>query len=140
MAEVHMPHAARPDESQNVHTETSDVDIRGILGFGAALVVAAVIIHVAIWVLFRYFDAREARHVVPVYPLAAAPAGRFPPEPRLQTNPRQDLRDLRAREDEILRSYGWVDRNAGIVRIPIDEAMRLTVQRGLPARSTGAQR
>jgi len=37
-------------------------------------------------------------------------------------------------EQRTLTTYGWVDRNAGIVRIPIDEAMRLTTQRGLPAR------
>jgi len=58
-----------------------------------------------------------------------------PPEPRLQTTPREDLRELRAREEEILGSYGWVDKTTGVVRIPIDEAMKLTLQRGLPARS-----
>jgi hypothetical protein len=68
------------------------------------------------------------------YPLAVGEGNRLPPEPRLQTNPREDLRDLRAKEDAILESYGWVDRNAGVVRIPIDEAMKLTVQRGLPSR------
>ena len=58
----------------------------------------------------------------------------MPPEPRLQTNPREDLRALRAREDAVLNSYGWVDKTAGVVRIPIDEAIKLTVQRGLPVR------
>jgi len=47
---------------------------------------------------------------------------------------------MRAREDEILTTYGWVDRNAGIVRIPIDAAMKLTLERGLPARSENEQR
>src|SRR5262249_13572289 len=54
--------------------------------------------------------------------------------PRLQANPRQDMRDLRESKDERLTTYGWVDRNAGVVRIPIDEAMKLTLQRGLPSR------
>ena len=67
-------------------------------------------------------------------PLAADQQTRLPPEPRLQTNPREDLRLLREQEDAILKSYGWVDRPAGVVRIPIEEAMKLTVQRGLPAR------
>ena len=40
-------------------------------------------------------------------------------------------------QDAALRSYGWVDKNAGIVRIPIDEAIRLTLQRGLPTRKGG---
>jgi len=61
---------------------------------------------------------------------------RLPPEPRLQTNPRQELSDMRAKENVTLYSYGWVDKTAGIVRIPISEAMKLTVERGLPARQT----
>ena len=68
------------------------------------------------------------------YPLASSQGDRLPPEPRLQTNPREDLRTLRAKEDELLGSYGWVDKNAGVVRIPIEDAMKLTVERGLPAR------
>ena len=64
-----------------------------------------------VFVLFRYFDAREARPVTPEYPLAVEQENRLPPEPRLQINPRQDLADLRAREDQALSSYGWVDKN-----------------------------
>jgi hypothetical protein len=135
MSELHLPHAH--DETSHVHHEESDVEIRGILGFGAGLIVAAVLISFAMWVLFKYFDAREAHRVVPLYPLAAAQENRVPPDPRLQTNPREDMNELRAREDEILTSYGWVDRNAGIVRIPIEEAMKMTVERGLPVRQGG---
>ena len=77
---------------------------------------------------------REARARRAEYPLAAAQENRLPPEPRLQTNPREDLRELaRAAKTQILDVYGWVDRNAGVVRIPIDEAMKLTLERGLPA-------
>lgn len=131
MAEVHLPHAH--DETSHAHHEESDADIRGILLFGAGLIVAAVVISFATWVLFKYFDAREARRVVPMYPLAAQET-RVPPGPRLQTNPREDMRELRTRDEEILTSYGWVDKNAGIVRIPIDEAMKLVLERGLPTR------
>ena len=137
MTELHRPHAAQAGDATSkpeVHHEESDVDIRAILLFGAGLIVAAVLIHLLVYVLFRYFDVREAQRVTPQYPLAIAQENRVPPEPRLQTNPRQDLADLRAKEDELLNSYGWVDRNAGIVRIPIDEAIRLTLQRGLPSR------
>ena len=62
----------------------------------------------------------------------------MPPEPRLQTNPRAGPRAICARsEDEVLDSYGWVDKNAGVVRIPIDEAMKLTLERGLPRDGAG---
>jgi hypothetical protein len=127
----HPENFANPDVSH----ETSDVNIRAILGFGAALVVVAAVVHLLIYVLFGYFNARENAKVPAEYPLAATEGHREPPEPRLQTNPRQDLADLRAKEDDTLGSYGWVDKNAGIVRIPIDAAVKLTLQRGLPSRT-----
>jgi len=119
---------------QKVHHETSDVNITGIIGFGVGLLAVAVIVHLLIFALFRHFESRESARVPAEYPLARSQGDRVPPEPRLQTDPRQDLSDLRAKEDEWLGSYGWVDRNAGVVRIPIDEAMKLTLERGLPAR------
>jgi hypothetical protein len=139
MAEVHAPHAHEHGENPTVHHETTDVNIRGILAFGAALIVAAIIIHVVVWVMFRYMDARQAARTPPQYPLAAEQEVRVPPEPRLQTNPREDLKALRDQEQQTLSSYGWVDKNAGVVRIPIDEAMKLTLQRGLPARQQSPQ-
>ena len=132
MADTRSTHA-RADHAV-VHHETSDVNITGIIGFGVGLLVTAAIVHLLVFVLFRYFEIREGARVPAEYPLARSQEGRVPPEPRLQTNPRQDLSDLRAKEDEWLGSYGWVDRNAGVVRIPIDEAMKLTLERGLPAR------
>jgi len=133
MAELHLPHhgdAPHGDENPEVHHETSDVNIRAILGFG----VVSIGLNFIVWLLFQYFASREAQRVPPEYPLAVSQGERMPPEPRLQTAPREDLRELRASEDELLSSYGWVDRNAGIVRIPINEAMRLTLERGLPSR------
>src|SRR5471032_319166 len=106
-----------------VHHEQSDVNIRAIVGFGAGLIVTAVVVYVLIFVLFRYFDRRESAKVPAEYPLAAAQGQREPPEPRLQTDPRQDMSDFRATEDDVLGSYGWVDKKAGAVRIPIDVAM-----------------
>lgn len=134
-------HGFPPGDHDNpdVHHEASDVNVRAILGFGAGLLVAAVLIHLMVWLLFLYFSGRETTRDAADYPLAAGQATRVPPEPRLQTNPREDMRALRAREEEILSSYGWVDKTTGVVRIPIDEAMKLTLQRGLPARSAAGE-
>jgi hypothetical protein len=55
--------------------------------------------------------------------------------PRLQISPSDDLRTLREREDTDLNTYGWVDRSRGVVRIPINRAMDLLLERGLPVRS-----
>jgi hypothetical protein len=134
-------HRANPENLVNpdVSHETSDVNIRAILGFGAALFVVAAIVHLLIYVLFGYFNSREGVKQPVEYPLAASQGDRRPPEPRLQTDPRQDLADLRAKDSDLLGSYGWVDKNAGVVRIPIDAAMKLTLERGLPSRQ-GATR
>ncbi len=113
--------------------EESDVNVRAVLGFGLGLLVAGAAIYVLVGLLFGYYT-REASKARRVYPLAAYQQGQLPPQPRLQTHPREDMRELRRREDAVLGSYGWVDRDAGIARIPIDEAMKLTVQRGLPTR------
>jgi hypothetical protein len=138
MAELHLPHPAGAprDEMENpdVHHETSDVNIRAILGFGAGLIGVTIVVLFLVWLLFGYFTSREAHQAPAEYPLAASQGERMPPEPRLQSAPREDLRELRAGEDEVLRGYGWVDKNAGIVRIPIDQAIRLTLERGLPTR------
>jgi len=138
MAERHQPHTADAahgtQQHATLHHEESDANIGGVLAFGAGLIVVCALASLLVFVIFRYFDAREA-HGVPVeYPLDIGQRDRVPPEPRLQTNPREDLRELRAKEDELLGSYGWVDKSAGVVRIPIEDAMKLTVERGLPAR------
>jgi hypothetical protein len=139
MAELHHPHAGGmptgPTDNVEVQHEESDVDIRAIFGFGAALIVVGIVVSVVVLLLFNFLDGRANQQVQAAYPLAAGQQEeRLPPEPRLQTDPREDLATLRAREDEALRSYGWVDRNGGVVRIPIDRAIELTLERGLPSR------
>jgi hypothetical protein len=120
--------------------ETSDASVAGLFGFGAGLLIAGAIILFCVWLLFQFFASREGQVAPAEYPLSAGQQARLPPEPRLQTNPRQDLADLRAREDAVLGTYGWVDKTTGVVRIPIDEAMKLTVERGLPARAEGGKK
>jgi hypothetical protein len=83
--------------------------------------------------LYRFFGRREAREQEPaaslVKPDAAAPAPAFP---RLVTSEPAALAAFRAQEDELLTSYGWVEKDRGIARMPIAEAMRIVAERGLP--------
>jgi hypothetical protein len=138
MAELNLPHSGNPPggatDNVEVHHEESDVNIAAIFGFGGGLIVVAAVVLLVVYVLFGFFDGRARLGAPAEYPLAVQQGDRLPPEPRLQTNPREDLSELRAREDGILESYGWVDKNAGVVRIPIEVAMKLTLERGLPAR------
>ena len=115
--------------------ETRDADVRviALLCLGLLILIGGVLL--LLGGIYEYFAARQVRSGVPFS--APAVIRQLPPEPRLQVSPARDLQEMRAREDEVLHSYGWVDRQAGIVRIPIDRAIDLLAERGLPARTTG---
>jgi hypothetical protein len=66
------------------------------------------------------------------YVADADPQALEPPAPRLQVVPEQDLASFRAQEDAILGSYAWVEKDRDVVRIPVEEAMRIVAERGLP--------
>jgi hypothetical protein len=95
--------------------------------------VSGLVISVLVWALFLYFSEQATRRGSTA---AGLTQHTLPPPPRLQTNPRGDLLELREAEDRVLATYGWVDRKAGVVRIPIEQAMKLTVERGLPSRTS----
>jgi hypothetical protein len=115
--------------------ERRDVSLRTVAAFLGGLIISVGVVLLLMAWLFDYFAVRAARHDVPPSPLAEP--RQIPPEPRLQVNPGADLRAMRAEENAVLGSYGWVDRKAGIVRVPIDRAMALLAQRGLPAPAKG---
>jgi hypothetical protein len=122
-----------PDHPAVAHEE-SDVNVRAILGFGAGLLVLAVAVQLFVWWLFGFYSRQADRAEARVFPLAAERQNELPPEPRFQRAPQEDMRALREREQAMLKGYGWVDQGAGVVRIPIEDAMRIVVERGLPAR------
>jgi len=112
--------------------EASDVSIRSIVRFGIALAIAMALVSVAMWGLFRFFEAEQEKSREPMPPMVAANLRRTPSGPRLEPDPLAPRRAVQAREDAVLTSYGWVDPKAGVARIPIDRAMELLVERGLP--------
>lgn len=115
--------------------EPNAVSIPGVVKFFVWLSTAIVVAALSMWGLLHYFDARKAREAPPPSPLATGP--RLPPEPRLQgapgsaRSPSEDIRRFREREDQMLDSYGWIDRQNGVIRIPIEQAKRLILQKGL---------
>ena len=123
-----------PEDNPEVLHEESDVDVGAILRWGAALAVIAVIVHVFLYWLVGVYNRQAEQARTMVYPLATGQ----PDEPLaglvLQPNPQQDMRELRARQEAQLERYEWVNKEAGIARVPIEDAMRIVVERGLPAR------
>ena len=109
--------------------EHSDVAIRPIVVAGVGLTIALFVVAGLMLGLYDVFAAREARLSPPANPLAAAEGPRLPPQPRLQVHPVRDLRELREAENNILDHYAWVDKSAGVVRIPIDRAIDLLAAR-----------
>ncbi len=135
----HSSHANVPPSTSTSGVEEDVIDFKGVYGFGIGLAVVTIIAHLLmLWMFKAEVAAVDAANPPRVYPLAVLQDDRQPPEPRLQTNPRQDLADLRAAEAGVLTGYGWVDRNNQVVRIPVADAMRLTLQRGLPSRPDAA--
>ena len=115
--------------------EERDVNIFAIGKFGVALVVLIVVSLTALWGLLNLFKGRVNKEFTPSPETRQTPRiTKLPPSPRLQQNPRVDLRVVQAEEAKQLHSYGWVDRGNGVVRIPIERAMEIVAQRGLPSR------
>jgi hypothetical protein len=112
--------------------EQTDVRPGAIVRFAIGLVVVIAVASVALLGLFAVLAKQQRRHDPPPPPLAR-PTGDVPPMPRLQVTPLQDLEQVRSQAEEELNSYGWVDARAGIVRIKIDDAIRILAQRGLPS-------
>lgn len=122
-----------PDVS--IGHEERDVSAGPIALSVVGLAVVGVAALVAMLLLFTVLARWQAAQSNPPSPLAATYGLKEPPAPRLQTDPRQDLVDLRARDGAAIHSYAWVDKQAGIVRIPVERAIALLAERGLPARS-----
>jgi hypothetical protein len=126
--------------------EHQDVSSRPVYGFLISLVVVGVLIYYIMWGMFHFLNAYNRKNEAAVSPMVQAeqdtrePDGAHTnrkiqsefPEPRLEDNERTELAPFRYQEEQTLNSYGWVDQNAGVARIPITKAMEVIAQHGLP--------
>jgi uncharacterized membrane protein len=131
----------RPDLSipENRH-EHRDVNVFALGKFAIGLIIVTIFCIGLVAGVFQYLLHREGGIPISRMEAPAQDARQLPPEPRLEETPALDLQQMRSAEQKLQTSYGWLDESAGIVRLPIDRAMDLVVQRGLPARpQAGAQ-
>jgi hypothetical protein len=126
--------------------ERRDVSAAPILYFLLSLVVAGLAITFFVDGIYRYLEKRSNAEQTPVSPLIVNPSAdtrELPseyktylkqnfPAPQLEVDERGQLDKIRIDEAQTLSSYDWIDQKAGTVRIPIDRAMDLLAQRGLP--------
>jgi hypothetical protein len=128
--------------------EHQDLSPRSILYFLLILGLATIFCIFLLRGVYEFLDKREhalqppvnplitnvpedTRHVAPGYPQTVFP------DPKLEEDERTQLNGIRMAEERTLYSYGWVNEQQGVVHIPIDRAMDLLVQKGLPVQPQG---
>lgn len=102
--------------------ETSDMSVAYVAYFGIALIIGAVLVFTGVWWIYSVF----AGHIE----TATQQPAQLPPQPRLQISPESDNRAYLEEEKKVLTTYGWIDRDKGVAKIPIDRAMDLLLSRG----------
>lgn len=127
-----MTKAAKQNPTKPNH-ELSDAKLRPILWSGIGLFIIISLAFILMMVVFGLLQERREKSMAPPSPLGETRPS-LPQGPRLQVSPELDLQQLNTVQDSLLNSYGWVVREAGVVRIPIEHAMRLMLERGFPVR------
>ncbi|HEX4593142.1 MAG TPA: hypothetical protein VH157_02650 [Bryobacteraceae bacterium] len=123
---AHMEHPAAPSPNGAGH-EHREVNVRFIVISLITLLIGTFMVCLLVIGIFRYFH----NEYLPAQPSQLAT--QLPPEPRVEEKPYLQLQNLRAVEDHVLNSYAWVAQSAGTVRIPIDKAIDMVAQKGLPS-------
>jgi hypothetical protein len=127
MADINSQHAGA------AKTEGDGISYRGIGVFVVIRAVTTIVCELIVVGMYKMMDAKSRTTGVARAPMSA-PAGTLPPPPNLLLNEPLSLQQCRAKEANELNTYGWVDKNAGTVRLPIERAKDLLLERGLPAR------
>jgi uncharacterized iron-regulated membrane protein len=132
--ETKHPHPHDADVDVSAGYEKRDVNVSALLQFGFWMAVVLFITFVGMRWTFNYFAKTQ-----PLGPPAAPFVNQrvLPPNPRLQVTPHADLEQYCAGQQAKVNTYSWVDRRLGVVRVPVDRAMDLALERGLPSRSGG---
>jgi hypothetical protein len=129
--------------------EHQDMGAREVFGFLIVLAVVGFLVYFVVNGMYGVLNRYNQAHQPAVNPLkqnveidtrdtnrarVAQRIERVFPEPHLETDERTEINDFRLHEEEQLNSYGFIDKSAGTVHIPIGRAMQLIAQRGLPVR------
>ena len=125
------PNTPPTEAPPTVGHETKDVSIRGILWLAAATAAVIIAAYLLTGGLMGYLQTVAEREDPQLSPLAEKQTE--PPAPRLQNTPIADFQHFNKSQKDRLESYGWVDKQQGVVRIPVSQAMDLILERGLPA-------
>jgi hypothetical protein len=120
-----------PTTEHDVRFEPADIAPRSVLLTGLGIWGVALVVAFATYFFGSLLTQARRREGAQTQAASAAPR-RLPPEPRLQSSPSAELQSYRDAQMQQLNSYSWIDRDKGAVAIPIQKAMELIVQRGIP--------
>lgn len=122
--------------------EHQDLGARGVFAFLISLAIGGVLVFLVVWGMYKFLDYRQRARQPQLNPLVnqvesdtrIVPEDEIKkfPQPSLESDERTEINKFRLTEEQKLNSYGWVDEKNGVVRIPIERAMQLVAQRGLP--------
>jgi hypothetical protein len=118
--------------SQGAGYEVRDANLKALVQFAFWLAVLLAVTLVAMRFTFGYLSK-----LTPLGP-AASPfenARQIPSGPLLQVHPHDDLNSFCSGQRDAIDGYSWINQTGGVVQIPIDRAMDITLQKGLPSRS-----
>ena len=113
--------------------EKTDASPRGLVRFALIMAVILAATSLSLIFLFKHFERADSPGSFVSAPFAGAQP--LPPPPRIQPQPGVDIQNYDQSQQNLLNTYGWVDKQNGVVRLPIDRAMQLLLERGLPLRS-----
>jgi hypothetical protein len=120
-----------PLENPEVRFEVEDIRATPVLRFLVGLAITCVVVAFLLVAFYRGMRSYVAS-VQPPPPHMSFENDRQASGPLLQATPVTDFARQQAEEAKVLSTYGWVDQARGVARIPIEEAIRLTAERGLP--------
>jgi hypothetical protein len=129
----------QPPTNADVAFESSDIDTRTILSYLLYLALSVAAAFVVSVFVFKFTSKLAADSDTPMAPVHKGVGATMPPEPMLQgipghtTDPQLDMRDKREKDEAANEKLDWINKQAGIAEIPVDEAMKLIVTKGLPA-------
>jgi hypothetical protein len=128
---------AKHQDDGPVEIYDREIDLKTILGFTGALVAVTLIVLAVMWWMSDSFKQQEEANDRAPSPIPEARLDPIPPGPRLQPSPPRDMDELRAKDRQALDTYGWVDPARGVARIPIERAIEMAAEKGLPSARPG---
>jgi hypothetical protein len=128
----------QPPTNADVAFESSDIDTRTILSYLLYLALSVAAAFIASVLVFKVTSKLAADSDTPMAPVHQGVGATMPPEPMLQgipghtTDPQQDMRQKLEQDEAANEKIDWINKQAGIAQIPVDEAMKIIVTKGLP--------